>query len=109
MSAQLLNIAPGPEAKLYYSTMVQDESRHTEAWLKLAAEAGGTTERHPHLDTLAQQVLEADTLEETVFMMQDFYERLIIRRFRLIPRSSRGTVPEDLCNLLNADERIPPG
>ena len=45
MSSQLLNIAPDPEAKLYYSTMVQDESRHTEAWLKLASAAGGTTAR----------------------------------------------------------------
>src|ERR1041384_5082390 len=41
MSSQLLNAAPHPEARLYYSTMVQDESRHTEAWLKLADEAGG--------------------------------------------------------------------
>src|SRR5213079_3665085 len=40
MSSQLLNIAPDHEAKLYYSTMVQDESRHTEAWLKLIHEAG---------------------------------------------------------------------
>src|SRR5256886_10855964 len=106
MSSQLLNIAPGPEAKLYYSTMVQDESRHTEAWLKLASEAGGTTERDPHLDTLAHQVLEADTLEEKVFMMQVFYERLIIARFRLIARSSRGTVLEDLCNRLTVDDGI---
>jgi hypothetical protein len=106
MSSQLLNIAPDPEAKLYYSTMVQDESRHTEAWLKLATEAGGTTERDPHLDTLAHQVLEADTLEEKVFMMQVFYERLIIARFRLIARSSRGTVLEDLCNRLTVDDGI---
>lgn len=35
MSGQLLNMAPHPEAKLYYSTMVQDEARHVEAWLKL--------------------------------------------------------------------------
>src|SRR3954451_4180530 len=28
MAAQLLNASPHPEAKLYYSTMVQDESRH---------------------------------------------------------------------------------
>src|SRR5206468_6664045 len=106
MSSQLLNIAPDPEAKLYYSTMVQDESRHTEAWLKLAAAAGGTTERDPHLDELAHQVLEADTLEEKVFMMQVFYERLIIARFRLIARSSRGTVLEDLCNRLTVDDGI---
>jgi hypothetical protein len=38
MAAQLLNAAPDPEARLYYSTMVQDESRHTEAWLKLIAQ-----------------------------------------------------------------------
>src|SRR5207237_3169880 len=74
--------------------------------LKLATAAGGTTERDPHLDTLAHQVLEADTLEEKVFMMQVFYERLIIARFRLIARSSRGTVLEDLCNRLAIDDGI---
>jgi hypothetical protein len=106
MSSQLLNIAPDHEAKLYYSTMVQDESRHTEAWLKLIGEVGGTAERDPHLDELAHMTLEADTLEEKVFQMQVFYERLIISRFRLIARSSRGTVLEDLCNRLTTDDGI---
>ena len=106
MSAQLLNIAPDHEAKLYYSTMVQDESRHTEAWLRLASEAGGTGERDPYLDELAHMTLEADTLEEKVFQMQVFYERLIISRFRVIARSSRGTVLEDLCNRLTTDDGI---
>src|SRR6059058_1928978 len=106
MSSQLLNIAPEPEAKLYYSTMVQDESRHTEAWLKLIEEAGGTAERDPHLDELAHMTLESDTLEEKVFQMQVFYERLIISRFRLIARASRGTVLEDLCNRLTTDDGI---
>src|SRR3954447_14274631 len=40
MATQLFAIAPDHEAKLYYTTMVQDESRHTEAWLKLIQEAG---------------------------------------------------------------------
>jgi hypothetical protein len=106
MSSQLLNIAPDHEAKLYYSTMVQDESRHTEAWLKLIAEAGGTAERDPYLDELAHMTLEADTVEEKVFQMQVFYERLIISRFRLIARASRGTVLEDLCNRLATDDGI---
>ena len=106
MSSQLLNIAPDPEAKLYYSTMVQDESRHTEAWLKLIEESGGTAERDPYLDQLAHMTLEADTLEEKVFQMQVFYERLIISRFRLIARASRGTVLEDLCNRLTTDDGI---
>jgi hypothetical protein len=39
-------------------------------------------------------------------MMQVFYERLIISRFRLIARASRGTVLEDLCNRLATDDGI---
>jgi len=106
MSAQLLNAAPDPEAKLYYSTMVQDESRHTEAWLKLIGQIGGEGERDPHLDALGHMFLEADSLEEKVFLMQVFFERLIIPRFRLIARSSRGTLLEDLCNRLAIDDGI---
>ena len=106
MAGQLLNMAPHPEAKLYYSTMVQDEARHVEAWLKLSKEAGGVAERDPHLDQLAQITLEAETLEEKVFQMQVFFERLIIPRFRLIARSSRGTLLEDLCNRLTIDDGI---
>jgi 1,2-phenylacetyl-CoA epoxidase catalytic subunit len=106
MAAQLLNAAPHPEAKLYYSTMVQDESRHTEAWLKLIAQVGGEGERDPHLDRLGRLFLDADTLEEKVFLMQVFFERLIIPRFRLIARSSRGTILEDICNRLAVDDGI---
>jgi 1,2-phenylacetyl-CoA epoxidase catalytic subunit len=106
MATQLFSIAPDHEAKLYYTTMVQDESRHTEAWLKLIEEAGGMAERDPHLDRLAHMTLDADTLEEKVFLMQVFYERLIIPRFRMIARSSRGTVLEDLCNRLAIDDGI---
>src|SRR5438034_11054049 len=84
--------------------MVQDESRHTEAWLKLIAEVGDTAERDPHLDKLAHMTLEAETMEEKVFLMKVFYERLIIPRFRLIARSSRGTALEDLCNRLATDD-----
>jgi hypothetical protein len=106
MATQLFAIAPDREAKLYYTTMVQDESRHTEAWLKLIEEAGGMAERDPYLDQLASQVLHADTIEEKVFLMQVFYERLIIPRFRMIARSSRGTILEDLCNRLTIDDGI---
>ena len=106
MAAQLLNAAPDPEARLYYSTMVQDESRHTEAWLKLIGGLGGEGERDPHLDALGHMFLEADTLEEKVFLMQVFFERLIIPRFRLIAHSSRGTILEDICNRLAVDDGI---
>ena len=107
MAAQLLNAAPHHEARLYYSTMVQDESRHVEAWLKLLGEIGGVAERDPYLDELARMFLdELDLLEEKVFLMQVFFERLIIPRFRLIARSSRGTVLEDICNRLTIDDGI---
>jgi hypothetical protein len=106
MAAQLFAVAPHPEAKLYYTTLVQDEARHTEAWLQLVEQVGGMGERDPYLDSLAHMTLEADTLEEKVFLMQVFYERLIIPRFKLIARSSRGTVLEDLCNRLAVDDGI---
>src|SRR5271154_5830157 len=67
MATQLFAMAPHHDAKLYYTTMVQDESRHTEAWLKLIVLAGGHAERDPHLDRMGKLVIEADTLEEKVF------------------------------------------
>jgi 1,2-phenylacetyl-CoA epoxidase catalytic subunit len=106
MAAQLFALAPHHEAKLYYTTLVQDEARHTEAWLKLIAIVGGTAERDPYLDQLAKMTLEADMLEEKVFLMQVFFERLIIPKFRAIARSSRGTVLEDMCNRLAIDDGI---
>ena len=86
--------------------MAQDEARHTEAWLKLADLAGGEAERDPHLDKLAAMFLALDTLEEKVFLMQVFFERLIIPRFRMIASASPGTVLEDLCNRLTIDDGI---
>ncbi len=106
MAAQLFALAPHHEAKLYYTTLVQDEARHTEAWLKLIAMVGGTAERDPYLDQLAKMTLEAETIEEKVFQMQVFFERLIIPKFRMIARSSRGTVLEDMCNRLAVDDGI---
>lgn len=106
MATQLFALAPHPEAKLYYTTMVQDESRHTEAWLQLVAEAGGLGERDPYLDKMATLVIGADSLEEKVFLMQVFFERLIIPKFRMIAKASPGTVLEGLCNRLAIDDGI---
>ena len=106
MAAQLFALAPHHEAKLYYTTLVQDEARHTEAWLKLIAMVGGTAERDPYLDQLCRMTLDAETLEEKVFQMQVFFERLIIPKFRMIARSSRGTLLEDMCNRLAVDDGI---
>src|SRR4051812_12155940 len=61
MASQLLNIAPDHEAKLYYSTMVQDESRHTECWLRLSGEIGGKARADPPPRTLPATRLQGDT------------------------------------------------
>jgi hypothetical protein len=106
MAAQLLEMARHHDAKLYYSTMAQDEARHVEAWLRLVGEAGGPTERDPHLDKLAHIFLGLDSLEEKVFLMQVFFERMIIPRFRLIARSAPDTVLADLCRRLTIDDGI---
>jgi hypothetical protein len=106
MSAQLFSLAPHREAKLYYTTMVQDESRHTEAWLQLIHEAGGDAERDPYLDKMATLVIGSDTLEEKVFMMQVFFERLIIPKFKLIAKATPGTVLESMCQRLSIDDGI---
>jgi hypothetical protein len=106
MATQLFALAPHTEARLYYTTMVQDESRHTEAWLKLIPEAGGYGERDPHLDRMAKLVIGADTLEEKVFLMQVFFERLIIPKFKAIAKATPGTVLEDLCLRLAIDDGI---
>ena len=108
MATQLFSMAPHPDAKLYYTTMVQDEARHTEAWLQLIELAGGHGERDPYLDKMARLVIDADTLEEKVFLMQVFFERLIIPKFRAIAKSSPGTVLENLCNRARDRRRHPP-
>src|SRR5205823_9856022 len=74
--------------------------------LRLAEAAGGTTERDPHLDRLADFQLNLESVEEKVFGMQIFFERLAIPRFRLIARSARGTVLAELCARLTVDDGI---
>src|SRR5579864_3951180 len=106
MSTQLFTLADHADAKLYYTTMVQDESRHTEAWLKLIAEAGGYGEHDPYLAQMGKLVIGADTLEEKVFLMQVFFERLIIPKFKAIAKATPGTVLEDLCLRLAIDDGI---
>jgi hypothetical protein len=106
MATQLFSLAPHREAKLYYTTLVQDEARHTEAWIRLVTSVGGTAERDPYLDQMAKMTLDAETLEEKVFLMQVFFERLIIPKFKAIARASRGTLLEDMCMRLAIDDGI---
>lgn len=94
------------EARLYYSTMQQDEARHYEAWMRLAQISGGTCEPDPFLARLGQMTMDADTIEEKVWLLQVAFEGLIIPRFRQIAAAAPGTILAEICNKLAIDDGI---
>lgn len=105
-STQLLGAAPDYEAKLYYTTMTQDEARHMESWLRLSSLIGGTCEPDPHLAKLGELVMTLDTLEEKVFLFQCAFEGLVIPRFRQIAEAAPGTILAEICRKLQIDDGI---
>jgi hypothetical protein len=106
VSLQLLMATADYEARLYYSTMAQDEARHYEAWLRLAKEAGGTSEPDPFLDQLGKLTMSAETLEEKVWLLQVTFEGLVIPRFHQIAGAAPGTILAEICNKLAIDDGI---
>ena len=98
--------APDHEAKLYYTTMVNDESKHCEVWLKLIHEVGGVAEPDPFLDQLGKLTLNAETLEAMIWLLQCVFEGLVIPRFHLIARATPGTILSDICTRIAIDDGI---
>lgn len=105
-STQLLLTAPDYEAKLYYTTMVNDESRHTEVWLKLSHEIGGVCEPDPFLEKLGKLTMNAETLEAMIWLFQCAFEGLVIPRFHQIARATPGTILSDICTRIAIDDGI---
>jgi hypothetical protein len=105
-STQLLVSAPDGEAKLYYTTMTSDEARHCEAWLRLSNEIGGVCEPDPYLEKLGILTMNADTLEEQIWLFQCAFEGLVIPRFHQIAAASPNTILSDLCTRIAIDDGI---
>ncbi len=105
-SVQLLLMAEHPAAKLYYTTMVQDEARHVEALRRVAQQVGELGQRNPYLDELAEMVWAFETLEERVVGIQGFFEALVIPLFQDIRRLARDSILGDLCSRLAVDDGI---
>ncbi len=106
LSSQLLAAVSDIPGRLYYTTMVQDEGRHAEAWLLLSNEVGGMSEPNPYLTRLGELTLNADTLEEKIWFFQVVFEGLVIDRFRQIAAAAPGTILAELCNRLTIDDGI---
>jgi hypothetical protein len=105
-STQLLVTAPDHEAKLYYTTMVNDESKHCEVWLKLSKEIGGVSEPDPFLEQLGKLTMNAETLEAMIWLFQCAFEGLVIPRFHQIARATPGTILSDICTRIAIDDGI---
>lgn len=106
LSMHLLRDAPDFDARLYYSTMTQDEARHMEAWLRLSREIGGTCEPDPHLAKLGELAMIVGTLEEKVYLFQVLFEGLVIPRFHQIAQAAPGTILAEICKKLSVDDGI---
>ncbi|MGO8948422.1 MAG: ferritin-like domain-containing protein [Ktedonobacterales bacterium] len=105
-SVQLLSASPDTEARLYYTTMSQDEARHLEAWMRLSEAVGGTCEPDPYLERLGILTMNVDTLEEKIWLFQVAFEGLVIPRFRQIAKAAPNTVLAEICNRLTVDDGI---
>lgn len=105
-SSELLERAEHREAKLYYTTMVQDEARHVETLLRLASAVDEMSTPNPYLDELAALQYESETLEEKVVSLQGFFEAMVIPFFHDISRMAEGSILADVCERLAVDDGI---
>ncbi len=105
-STQLLRDAADYDARLYYTTMTQDEARHMEAWLRLSHEVGGVCEPDPYLEKLGELAMTVDTIEEKIWLFQVAFEGLVIPRFHQIAKAAPGTILAEICNRLTIDDGI---
>ena len=107
MATQLLSLAPDAEARLYYTTMVQDESRHVEC---LAAPGRGVR-RHQRARPAPRHAGPADAggrhrrgegVPDAGLLRAADHPALPPDR----PLSAPGTMVEELCNRLATDDGI---
>jgi len=105
-ASHLLNIVENNEAKLYYSTMVTDETRHVEGWQRLANGLNYADGNSPYFDELQEMFWEANSIEELVLVFQVCYEGCAIDAFKEISNSTSNTVLGAMSEKLIGDDII---
>ena len=105
-ATQLFTAAPDWDARLYYTTMINDESRHSETWMLLSDQIGGTCEWDPHLEKLGNLAMNLDNIEAKIWVFQCAFEGMVIPRFRQIAAAAPNTVLGEVCTRIAIDDGI---
>ncbi len=105
-STHLLEVTEHKEAKMYYRTMVNDEARHVEGWIRLANGLEHAEGFSPYFMELEDMFWESKSLEEQVLVFQVCYEGCAIDAFREIAASSSNTVLGTMSEKLIGDDII---
>lgn len=106
-SSQLLISVPEHEAKMYYSTMVQDEGKHVEGWSQLVDSLDEVDAHNPYLQELGEMILDPGLeIEQKVVGFQVVFEGAVIPAFKDISDAARKTVLGEMSRRLIRDDSI---
>lgn len=106
-STQLLLAVPEHEARMYYSTMVQDEGKHVEGWTQLVNSLDDVDAHNPYLQELGEMILDRDLMiEQKVVGFQVVFEGAVIPAFKDISSSAQKTVLGEMARRLVRDDSI---
>ncbi|MDP3939161.1 MAG: ferritin-like domain-containing protein [Deltaproteobacteria bacterium] len=102
--AQLIPLVPDMSAKLYLSSQVIDEARHTEVFGRYLNLIGGPTQLNPHLERLLLNLLEAPGVEEKLVGMQVLAEGLALDSFHSMMDTTSDALLRDILAKVSQDE-----
>jgi hypothetical protein len=106
-STQLLLAVPEYEARMYYTTMVQDEGKHVEGWTRLVRSLDDVEAHNPYLQELGEMILDRDLItEQKVVGFQVVFEGAVIPAFKDISESANKTVLGEMARRLVRDDSI---
>jgi hypothetical protein len=101
---QLIPLVPDMSAKLYLSSQVMDEARHTEVFGRYLNLIGGPSRMNPHLETLLTELLDAPDPEEKLVGMQVLAEGLALDSFQAILDSTSDQLLRNILEKVAKDE-----
>ena len=105
-AARLLIDVDDIEAKLYYSTMVQDEARHLEGWTRLADQLMPVDGFSPYFEELSDMLFKSEMIEERVLVFQVLFEGCALEAFREISKATEKTILGAMASKLLIDDAI---